>query len=73
MPLSNLSCLPEAGGEGAYYVDPASSEEIAKAMGKIFLDNQFVESMIEKGWEHAQNFTPQKHADSVMNVYKSIW
>jgi hypothetical protein len=29
--------------------------------------------MIEKGWQHAQNFTPQKCAAAVMDVYKTIW
>ena len=31
---SNVSCLPEAGGDGAYYVNPAQAEEIAEAMKK---------------------------------------
>ncbi|MGQ0740285.1 MAG: glycosyltransferase family 4 protein [Bacteroidota bacterium] len=70
---SNTSCLPEAGGEGAYYVNPASAGEIAGGMMKIYSDKQFAESMKEKGWQHAQNFTPQKSAEAVMNVYKSIW
>ncbi len=70
---SNTSCLPEAGGEGSYYVNPASAEEIAAGMMKIFSDKQFAETMKEKGWQHAQNFTPQKHAESVMNVYKTVW
>ena len=70
---SNVSCLPEAGGNGAYYVNPASSEEIAEGMKKIYSDKQFAASMMEKGWQHAQNFTQQKSAASVMNVYKTIW
>lgn len=70
---SNLSCLPEAGGDGAYYIDPSSSGEIANAMVKVYSDQQLRTIMIEKGWQHAQNFTPEKHADAVMNVYKSIW
>lgn len=70
---SNTSCLPEAGGEGAYYVNPASAEEIAAGMMKIYSDKQFAETMKEKGWRHAQNFTAQKHAESVMNVYKGVW
>lgn len=69
---SNVSCLPEAGGEGSYYVNPASAEEIAAAMKKIYADKQFAAAMVEKGWQHAQNFTPQKHAESVMNVYMSL-
>ena len=69
---SNVSCLPEAGGEGAYYVNPASAEEIAAAMTKIYADKQLAVTMIEKGWQHAQNFTQQKCAAAVMNVYKMI-
>lgn len=70
---SNVSCLPEAGGNSAYYVDPLSPEQIAEGMKKIFSDKDFAESMKEKGWAHAQNFTPEKHAESVINVYKTIW
>lgn len=70
---SNVSCLPEAGGDGAYYVNPASAEEIAAGMKKIYSDKTLTASMIEKGWQHAQQFTPQKSAESVMNVYKAVW
>lgn len=69
---SNVSCLPEAGGEGAYYVNPDSAEEIAAGMKKIYADKQFAAAMIEKGWAHAHNFTPQKHAEAVMSVYKEL-
>jgi glycosyltransferase involved in cell wall biosynthesis len=70
---SNVSCLPEAGGEGAYYVNPASAEEIAEGMKKIYSDKQLADTLKEKGWQHAQSFTPQKCADAVMNVYKTLW
>ncbi len=70
---SDASCLPEAGGDGAYYVSPASATEITTAMKKIYSDKEFAAGMIEKGWQHAQNFTQQKCAASVMDVYKSLW
>ena len=70
---SNVSCLPEAGGEGAYYVNPNSAEEIAAGMKKIYSDKELAETMKEKGWQHAQNFTQKKCADSIMNVYKMLW
>ena len=69
---SNVSCLPEAGGDGAFYVNPAISEEIATGMKKIFEDGTFADSLREKGWRHAQQFTQQKCADAVMNVYNSL-
>lgn len=70
---SNVSCLPEAGGPGSYYVNPASAEEIAAGMKKIYSDKAFADQMRAKGREHAQHFTPQKHAEAVMNVYKTLW
>ena len=69
---SGVSCLPETGGDGAYYVNPNSAEEIAEGMLRIYTDPSLRESMKEKGWNHAQKFTQQKCAASVMNVYREV-
>lgn len=69
---SNVSCLPETGGEGAYYVDPNSSEEIAEGMKKIYRDSSFADSLKEKGWQHARNFTQERSAADVMKVYDRL-
>ena len=66
---SNVSSLPEAGGDGAYYVNPNNAEEIAEGMKKIFRDRAFAETLKEKGWQHAQHFTQQRSAANVMKVY----
>jgi glycosyltransferase involved in cell wall biosynthesis len=69
---SNVSCLPEAGGDGAYYVNPESAEESAERKKKIFSDKKCAESLKEKGWAHAQHFSQQKCAATVMDVYKDL-
>ncbi len=69
---SNVSCLPEAGGPAAHYVDPHHAEEIASGMKKIATDTAHANEMKEKGWAYAQNFTQQKCADAVMNVYNKV-
>jgi glycosyltransferase involved in cell wall biosynthesis len=69
---SNVSCLPEAGGDGAYYVNPGSAEEIAEGMKKIGSDKSFAEEMKQKGWQHAQKFTQQGGAADVMKVYEDL-
>jgi glycosyltransferase involved in cell wall biosynthesis len=69
---SNTSCLPETGGDAAIYVNPASEEEIAAAMLKVYKNKVFTEEMTNKGWKHAQNFTVEKCSASVMNVYKQL-
>ena len=70
---SNISSLPEAGGDAAYYVNPHSADEIAAGMKNIFYDEQLRQTLIEKGSAHAQYFTPHKCGESVMDVYKNVW
>lgn len=69
---SNVSSLPEAGGDGAHYVDPNSAEEIAEGMKRIYSDRSFAETLKQKGWQHAQNFTQQRCAADVMKIYESL-
>ena len=70
---SNTSCLPEAGGDGAWYVDPESSEEIAAAMVRIVGDTGLRNEMIEKGWQYARHFSLQNCTDAVMKVYQKLY
>ena len=69
---SDVSSLPEASGNGAYYVNPNNAEEIAEGMKKIYTDKIFADELKEKGWQHAQNFTQQKCAAEVMRVYENL-
>jgi glycosyltransferase involved in cell wall biosynthesis len=69
---SNVSCLPEVGGPGSYYVNPDSPEEIAKGAKLVYSDGALADKMRETGWQHAQNFSPQQYVSSVMNLYQSV-
>ena len=70
---SNVSCLPEVGGDAAYYINPASVEELAEGMKKIYHDKQLTETMKNKGWLQAQHFAPRKCATAVMDLYKNLF
>jgi glycosyltransferase involved in cell wall biosynthesis len=69
---SNVSCLPEAGGDAALFIDPFSVNEMAAAMQHIFNDANFVAEMKVKGLVHAEQFSQEKTATAVMNVYKKL-
>lgn len=69
---SNVSCMPETGGNAAYYVNPLSEEEMANAMFEVATNTSLRNEMIVKGWQHAQLFTQQKCAAAVMEVYKKL-
>jgi glycosyltransferase involved in cell wall biosynthesis len=68
---SNISSLPEAGGDGALYVDPLNEEQMANAMLGIYGNTELRKELINKGRLYAQNFTHEKTAACVMDVYKS--
>ena len=67
---SNLSCLPETGGDAAWYINPYNENEMAEAMNTIATNSLLANEMIAKGLLHAQNFTVEKCAGNVMAVYE---
>lgn len=69
---SNISCLPEAGGDAALYISPLSVEEMRNAMQQIVNDAGLRNNLIEKSFHHAQKFTQQACAAAVMEVYNSL-
>jgi glycosyltransferase involved in cell wall biosynthesis len=69
---SNISCLPETGGDAAFYVDPYNVDEMAEAILRVSCDHALQQMMINKGWRHAQNFTLKKCAAAVMDVYNRL-
>lgn len=66
---SNISCLPEAGGPGAWYVDPYDVTKMAEGMSRFATDEALCRERGAQGLAHAQNFTAEKCAAAVMQVY----
>jgi glycosyltransferase involved in cell wall biosynthesis len=69
---STVSCMPETGGDAAYYIDPGDADSLAKAMQQIATDDVLRKTMIEKGVVNAQKFAPATCAEAVMKVYQSL-
>lgn len=65
---SNVSSLPEAGGDAALYVDPENVEEISKGIDRVLSDKKLREEMIKKGNIHYKKFTWEKAASKVLEV-----
>ena len=66
---SNVSCMPETGGDAAFYVDPYAPEQIANGLVQLSTNTSLVANMVDKGYRHAQNFISAKCAAAVMQVY----
>ena len=69
---SNISSLPEAGGDGALYVDPENDSEIGEAVLKILSDKKFKAELIHKGIKNAARFSDKVVAANLMEVYRKV-
>ncbi|MBU3742848.1 MAG: glycosyltransferase family 4 protein, partial [Candidatus Kapabacteria bacterium] len=54
---SNITALPEVGGNAVLYVDPRREDEIADAMAKCLLDDALVDELRQRGLERGRSFT----------------
>ena len=69
---SNLSSMPEAGGEGALYADPTNEAEIAEQITRLLDDVKLRNKLIDKGRENALRFTPEVYANHLIELYKKL-
>jgi len=66
--VSNLSSLPEVCGDAAIYVTPTDPGSIADGIHKILSDSQLRTELIEKGRQHAEQFTWERSAQKHIEV-----
>ncbi|MEI6138678.1 MAG: glycosyltransferase family 1 protein [Mariniphaga sp.] len=69
---SNLSSLPEAGGDGAIYVDPSDISAIGKSIRNILYDNILQNGLKAKGYANAGLFSEKMVADRLMKLYNEV-
>lgn len=69
---SNVSSLPEAGGDAAVYVDPNDTEDIAKKIKKVINDGKLRREMVEKGYEQVKKFSWEKTANETLEVLTQV-
>jgi glycosyltransferase involved in cell wall biosynthesis len=69
---SNVSSLPEAGGDAALYIDPNNVDDMAQKMQKLLKDENFRKDLIKKGHEQVKKFSWEKSAKEVLNVFEEM-
>ena len=69
---TNLSSLPEAGGEAALYADPDDPTTVAAHLLRLASDEAFRRETIEKGRTQSLRFAPAKVALQMQGVYRSL-
>lgn len=66
---SNVTSLPEVGGDAAVYFDPTSPEEIANRISTLWNDDAALNAMSARGLVQAQQFSWEKTAQQTRDIY----
>jgi glycosyltransferase involved in cell wall biosynthesis len=69
---SNVSSLPEAGGDAALYVDPQNVDDIAEKIVLLVTDKKLRDELIEKGRKQVQKFSWEKAAKETLEVLEKV-
>nr|VFK66170.1 MAG: Glycosyltransferase involved in cell wall bisynthesis [Candidatus Kentron sp. UNK]VFK70966.1 MAG: Glycosyltransferase involved in cell wall bisynthesis [Candidatus Kentron sp. UNK] len=70
---SNVSSLPEVGGDAAYYVDPYSIESIKTAIETLSDNEKKLEEMSQKGLLQADKFSLENHKNRISQGYELLF
>lgn len=70
---SNVSSLPEVGGEAALLANPADPEAIAEAIGRLASDPEFRQMKSTMSRQQAALFTKEKVVADLVGVYSQLF
>ncbi len=66
------SCLEEAGGPGAAYVDPDDPQALADRLTEILSDEPLRRRMADAGREYVARFEPERITADLLRVYRRV-
>jgi len=69
---SDISSLPEAGGDGALYINPEDISQIGSSIHRLISDTPLRNELIQKGTANAALFTEQIVAKKLMKLYMEL-
>jgi len=69
---STGGCFPEAGGDGAVYVNPNDVEEIAGWIEKLMDSKSLRDDLIRKGLQHAERFRQEQIEKDIVSFHLGI-
>ncbi len=69
---SNVSSLPEVGGDAAFYITPTNITEMADGIVQVMNDLDLRKQMIERGYEQSKKFQWSKVAEQTIACYDRL-
>ena len=68
---SNAASIPEVCGDAAWYFNPVSKEDIARAMGDVLIDAVLREDLVSKGFKRTKLFSWKSAAEAIFDICES--
>ena len=69
---SNVSSLPEVGGDAVMYCNPYDVEDIKNKIEMVLNDEKLQQEMIQKGLQRVKKFTWEKSAKKHLEVFEEV-
>lgn len=69
---SNVSSMPEVGGDAAMYIDPFNVEDMKQKLKNVLEDKSLKNELIKKGFAQAKKFSWERAAGKTAKVYKNL-
>ena len=69
---SNISSMPEAGGDAVLYADPSKPEEIAVQLNRILTEPGLREELVAKGCEQRERFAMPRIIEQFYRLYADL-
>ena len=66
------SCMEEAGGSGSIYVNPDDTSGMTSALNSLLANPEKRKQMAESGKKYAANFSEERQAQQLMELYNSL-
>jgi glycosyltransferase involved in cell wall biosynthesis len=69
---SNVSSLPEIGGDAAHYFDPTNVPAMTDAILSVWRDEALRDAMRQRGLARAAQFSWARAAEETVAVYEGV-
>ena len=69
---SNVTSLPEVGGDSVLYCDPYDVNDIADKIMLLLEDKSLQNELIQKGYENLERFSWEKSAKKIIDIIEGI-
>ncbi len=68
---SNISSMPEVGGDAVFYVNPRDVKDIARGLQTVLTDDKLRQTLISNGKKRAAEFSWQSAAKGTLRVFEA--